>query len=197
MKTFFKWALVGVAVIAVIIGAIYQLTPKEEGVEPVQSSETSSPTPEAPAPSATPTDSPDGYEFVEQPIAEDMVDELDISDDPRPSDELVWQFEEAYWIGDPEKRTAELAPFVTPQYLDANRTDEDRSGGATLSVVRKSSTVEIAVSEDRTAASVVTTALIHITRNGELVNELPNQVHATFWINTPEGWKVAQETAVE
>ena len=191
-----KWLVLVAVVGGAIFAVVYNYTKPAEG-EQARSSQTaepsSSPVPSETAP-ATPEATSEAYTFEEQPILEDKPDEKQISDDPRPSDELVWKFETAYHLANAEERNAAFALLATPQYQAANHTtDKDRSDGAVVAIVRDASTVEISVNSDMTAARVVTNATLRISRDGEVLNEIPDQRHETFWVNTPEGWKVAQE----
>lgn len=117
--------------------------------------------------------------------------------DKAPSTALVIRFEQAYNTPDPTKRRALLAPLATPQYLaDFSVSDKDKTDGLTVTVNPDDSTVTKSCDTDSVSCYVVTQVALTSTRAGKKVNSFLVPLHATEWLNTPDGWRVASETAV-
>ncbi len=181
-----KWILLVAALILVLVFVVLPLV--NGNVE----AEGASPTVATPSASAAPTSATEMDEHIlELSENEDPIDP-DLSGEPRPSDELIWQFEQAFYTPDPLEKESLLALVATPQYIEAYRDDEpDRTDGATVEVVPNE--VIVTVSKDLLTCVVETTANLRLSRNGEVYLEYLAPTHSTFWINTPEGWRVAQE----
>lgn len=172
--------MVFVALIALIVIGI--TWPRHTAVPPVASASSSTATPHISSPSKP---------------NEQSLPEFAISTEPRPITADVWRFEEAYNGLNPVSKTSQLQPYVTSQYLQANQSDDtDRSAGLNVLVDSNTSTVSFTCSSDALSCYVVTHVTLTSYRSGTAVRTYSVPAHATIWINTPDGWRVAQETEV-
>ena len=114
-----------------------------------------------------------------------------------PSTALVLQFELAYNTPDPNTRTSLLTKVATPQYVAANRVvGSNETKGLTVSIDPRVSIVRSSCDATIISCYVISRVDITSMRGGKKVNAFQAPLHATDWINTIKGWRVASEAEV-
>lgn len=122
-----------------------------------------------------------------------------VSDEPAPSTEQIWAYEQAYFTADPVEREALMKPLATNQYLaeDLNREAVKYEGIEVRVVTEESGIVSLTVNDNRFTAYVVTNVFLETVRDGEVVNRFQGPQHSSAWVNTEDGWRVIKNVGEE
>ena len=119
-----------------------------------------------------------------------------VSDHPKPSDQQIWEYEQAYVTPDSQQREVLMKRIATDQYLaqDLNHAPAQYKGIDVKVDSKKSVVVSMTVSDTRFTCYVVTRVFLETSRDGKVVNRFEGPQHASVWINTPDGWRVVQDS---
>lgn len=125
-------------------------------------------------------------------IEEDTLAISDNSQIPSPTVDQIWVFETAYNTPNALLRSELLTSVATAQYIEANRDESVSVFSISVEVNRDESVIEeVAVNELGIACVVVTNTVINVSEGGA-TQKVALPKHTSYWINTPEGWKVAR-----
>jgi hypothetical protein len=139
-----------------------------------------------PAPGVTPQGTPEVTE-------EDAIPTEDNADNPQPSSDRVWLFEEAYYTPDPIRQLELLSDIALSEYIENEYSSEPRPGSDIVnSINRDLSSSSMSCDQARTHCTVTTFASITSSRNGEIVLAFTAQ-HTTAWVYVLDEWWVVSE----
>lgn len=187
--------IIGVFLVGVIVNVAMRppvVGGEEQGVNPAPTLTT------PPSPSASPEDEEVTGDPEQGIIHEDYgpPDTSDLSDVPRPTDDQVWLFETAFNTLDPETKKRLLEEVATSQYVAAHRDDFSPASDVVVVVNESKSTLTTKVDYNGVSCYVETNVVMEISEDGvtRTVTLVP---HGSYWVNTPDGWRVAMDAEVK